>query len=245
MGSRVSRRQWFRLRRREPAVVVCIPWRPTPDRLEAFSVVTATYESLGLTVVTADSDPTLPFNLSQARNNAVTAAGYADVYVVSDADTFPNPEHLLNAIRVAHRRGHLVHLAARYWAELADGNLPADPELYHAGGVVVVSRKALEAFGGWDERFTGWGAEDSAMLWKMATFGLYSEVDGDVFAFWHDRTGSWTDGVEAMVDATVTFTDAPADWAKNGPRPLPPLARAYRDALGDPQRMLSVLDRRV
>lgn len=36
-----------------------------------------------------------------------------------------------------------------------------------AGGMVIFKRSAFEEVGGWDERFYGWGGEDTAMTYKI------------------------------------------------------------------------------
>lgn len=80
-----------------PTYSVCIPWRPVPGREKALDFVARHYVKQA-DVLLADSDPDKPFNVSQARNNAV-AMSDTDVVVIMDGD--------------AHTRGDIV---GTYWS---------------------------------------------------------------------------------------------------------------------------------
>ncbi|MGW4928785.1 hypothetical protein ACWEOH_06490 [Agromyces sp. NPDC004153] len=177
-----------------------IPWRPSPSRLYAFRRVVAWYSQIlpAFRIVALDTGDDL-FSLSRIRNLAVTRASTADdVIVISDADTLPEPEPLMAAIAAAPRSGR-VHLpyTAYHWlgptgtAQLAAGRAleDCDHELVHdaCSGVYVTTRRTWESHGGQDERFRGWGFEDSA--WYLAHQTLLGAPpkrhEGVVYALHH------------------------------------------------------------
>lgn len=227
-------------------VVICVPWRPGSAIREALWVRTQrAYARHGLPIVTADSDPARSFNLSQARNRAMAAAGDWDVAVVTDADTVL-VTGLDEAIAVAQSTGALVYPVSRYWRLDEHGRLPSEPERFHSGGVHVWGRAAWLELEGYDERFDRWGGEDSAALFAAHTFGLYHEVDGDAVHLYHPRAEvDWMAGVEDWPDAVEFFgEEAPPGYGSNGRRPMPPLVRRYADALDSPAAMRALLDER-
>lgn len=145
-------------------------------------------------VVVSDSDPSRPFNLSDARNRAVTAAN-AEVVVVADADTIPDPARLDRAIRRAPRYGRVVYPFTEY-AYLGDVD-PATAEdfeslpverVYNAsvGGMVVLTSGLYWELGGFDDCFTQWGYEDNAFLAVAETLAQVERLDGKVWAFSHE-----------------------------------------------------------
>jgi hypothetical protein len=182
-------------------VTVIIPWRPQPSRLAAFEATSAWYtETLpGARVVTVDSGD-VPFNLARCRN--VGLAGVADpdeVVVIGDADTIPELEPLLEAIRDAAADG-LVHLPYDHYqwlgaagtAAFLAGEPPASIEATlvrgACSGVYVTTPRTWASHGGQDERFRGWGFEDSAWYAAHTTLLGSSPVRhaGNVYALHHE-----------------------------------------------------------
>ena len=151
-------------------VQVGIPWREEPSRLEAFYRVRDWYESHGLEVVAAESPRHRngPFNIAAARNHLVRNLLTSDVMVLSDGDTLPQVEPLLEALAGA-LADNLVHLPYHLYRD--------DTGVYTPGacsGVLVTTRDGWEATNGQDERFRGWGYEDSA--WKLAHLTLSGPI---------------------------------------------------------------------
>lgn len=180
--------------------LVVIPWRPAPSRIAAFARLVDWYkrELPEFRIETIDSDDDV-FVLARTRNLAI--AGLADpddVIVVNDADTLPEPGALREAVAAASGSGR-VHLpyTSYHWlgpegsAELAEGAAPAECSfvLVHGAcsGVYVTTRRTWEAHGGQDERFRGWGFEDSA--WYLAHETLLGAPpqrhEGTVYALHH------------------------------------------------------------
>jgi hypothetical protein len=171
--------------------VACVPWRPTPSRKPAFEVVRRWWEDLGVTVITADSDSSRPFNVSQARNNAVRKAGTHAV-VVADADTIPDRD-ALGLVLQRLERGQVVYPFDRYrYIEDHDPSvevqgLTASKEWGNSvGGLVVAMRETYWDIGGFDERFDRWGYEDNAFHMAANTLARVARVPGTVHAFGHD-----------------------------------------------------------
>jgi len=179
---------------------IVIPWRPAPSRLYAFRRVVEWYSRIlpAFRLVPLDTGDDL-FSLSRIRNLAVTRASKADdVIVISDADTLPEREPLMAAIAAAPRSGR-VHLpyTAYHWlgpsgtaqSEAGRALEDCDYEIVHdaCSGVYVTTRSTWESHGGQDERFRGWGFEDSA--WYLAHQTLLGASpqrhEGVVYALHH------------------------------------------------------------
>ena len=132
-------------------------------------------------IVEGESDP---FNRARSINSAAQAAQGADVFVIVDADSWCDPAAVKAAIAGGLdyqlpwtpgyklteaatadllRRDPLGTRLTRSWvASRLD-----EPPHTHLSGVVVVTREAFEAVGGFDERFTGWGFEDTAFIYAL------------------------------------------------------------------------------
>jgi hypothetical protein len=182
-------------------VKVIIPWRPQPSRLAAFDATSAWYlENLpGAEIVTVDSGD-VPFNLARCRN--VGMAGIADpdeVVIIGDADTIPSLRPLLEAVAAAATSG-LVHLpytryqwlgrdgTAAFFAGSALPTVEATLVIGACSGVYVTTPRTWASHGGQDERFRGWGFEDSAWFAAHATLlgAQPQRHDGDVYALHHE-----------------------------------------------------------
>ena len=186
--------------------LIVIPWRPAPSRQDAFMRVVDWYQRMlpEFRIVTRDTDDEL-FALARTRNLAAASADADDVVVISDADTFPEPGPLRAAVAEAAQSGRvqLPYTAYRWLgpqgsAQFAEGVAPADCdyELVHnaCSGVYVTTRRSWESHGGQDERFRGWGFEDTA--WYAAHETLIGAPpqrhEGRVYALHHAveaRTG--------------------------------------------------------
>jgi hypothetical protein len=228
--------------------VVCVPFRGgDPLRDAAWGIVRAHYQASGLPVVVGDSEPGQPFSRAAARNRAAESAGDDwDVAAFIDADTLIDHRALLRGILTADARGQLILPFTRYWHGSPDGRLPAAPELHQAGGVVCIPRRVWDIVGGYDERFSRWGAEDSAILWAAGTLARTESepgadvLDGDVYHLWHPRPVA---DVVGFADAARVVPDAPAGFAGRA-RPFPELGFRYAAALGDPVAMRAILAER-
>lgn len=173
-----------------------MPWRPTPDRVPAFQRCSRYWEQHGHTVIQADSNPDKPFNRSQARNNAVRQAT-SDVIILADADILPARIDILGQATII-----AADLDTAVWPYHTYRLLSADavtapklsrvrpvrqfPAKWRPGGLTVITRRAYQRVGGYDENFgAGWGYEDGAFLLACETLLTVHHLRGVLYAFDH------------------------------------------------------------
>jgi N-terminal domain of galactosyltransferase len=178
-------------------VAVAIPWRPEPDRIAAHSRVVEFWNHHGFPIVHGDSKPRLPFNLAQARNDAVRRVE-AEVVIVSDADTIPDIGSVVAAIErpgVTWPFTKYRHIPVEYVDRPDLMSARVDQEYYGSvGGIFVARRETYWQLGGMDERFTQWGYEDSAFHLVAKTLSTVNRLPGIVFSFNHSANRDMTDG---------------------------------------------------
>jgi predicted glycosyltransferase involved in capsule biosynthesis len=138
----------------------------------------------------------LPFDRAQARNNAVCRV-HAEVVIVSDADRIPCSASVVAAIEkpsVTRSFTTYRHIPVEYVDEADLMSARVDQE-YHGsvGGIVVTRRQTYWQLGGMDERFTGWGYEDSAFHLGARTLSTVNRLPGIVFSFNHSCDRDMTD----------------------------------------------------
>jgi hypothetical protein len=170
---------------------ICVPWRPgVKGRELLWEKVRGMYESFGLPVFAADSDPTRPFNRAEARNRAAEAAGEQDAYAFLDADTYIEKPQLMAAIQQAvDLQGAAVPYSRFIEMNPATGeglDRRSKTTPYIVTGNVVVSRPAYEQFK-WDERFNEYGFEDGVYLHTLAIFVPCLIIPGTMVTIDHPR----------------------------------------------------------
>jgi len=211
--------------------LVVIPWRPAPSRLPAFERVLAWYrtELPEFRIETVDSDDEV-FVLARTRNLAVDRlVDLDDVVVINDADTLPEPGPLRAAVAAAPASGrvHLPYTSYRWLgpegtAEVEAGTAPSECAhvLVHGAcsGVYVTTARTWAAHGGQDERFRGWGYEDSA--WRLAHETILGAPpqrhEGVVYALSHEpelRSGEQYDRNAALMERYRAAADDPVAMA--------------------------------
>lgn len=149
-----------------------------------------------------------PFNAAAARNEAARQAGAWDVAVILDADTMPRAiESIQQGVALAASSGMFVRPFRRYVnldeaasaKVIAGGALPSTGHLRPGrwqdgakllevpahGGIAIVPRSLWETVEGYDERFAGWGSEDTAFELACAALGGVRQLDGEVLHLWH------------------------------------------------------------
>jgi hypothetical protein len=144
-----------------------------------------------------------------------------NIIVTMDADCLMDPHQLYDAIEIARRPepSWAMPYSYMYRLRMSDTETVLDldpwtfqPELQinenilrqreqaravHFGAMCQVFPKAAwESFGGFDERFKGWGTEDEAMKMTLDTMWADSHLlPGNVFHLEHDRPGANLSGV--------------------------------------------------
>jgi hypothetical protein len=139
-----------------------------------------------------------PFNAAAARNAAAAQSNEWDVAVFVDADTVViDPKPVQRAVEMAAQTGQMVRPYTRYWmlnedetdVFLANGSKRPHTKWLRSGmahgGVNVVPRVLWDKVGGYDERFRGWGSEDTAFYLACRVLGGFRELPGEVYHLWH------------------------------------------------------------
>lgn len=149
-----------------------------------------------------------PFNRSAALNTAAHEAGEWDIGIVIDADVMLDRSQVETAVSTALRTGK-VTWAHRGWRELTEDATRAlldDPKRLKAPRIVApasdigkenpiswscciaVPRAAWDAVSGFDERFRGWGGEDTAFASVVQGLLGHERIEGFVWNLWHPRS---------------------------------------------------------
>ena len=189
-------------------VVTLVPWRGgDAARERSWDVVRPTLEDLGHPLYTGDSRG--KWARAAACNAAAAVAGDWDIALVTDADTILEPTAVHRAIeRVSrtkaaarpHDRRWMLSLAATK-VLMRHGIEALKPEHLRGsapgGGALVIHREAWERVGGYDERFIGWGYEDSAMNISLAVTSGWELSEGQSYHLWHPIPNTTTSSARA------------------------------------------------
>lgn len=196
-----------------PSLSVLVAWRDTDgSRSAAWDLIRERFAQqmpeAELVVGTDDGDE--PFHKTLALNRAAAAA-QGDVFYVTDADTWVDPEAVWRAvgevasdmkswyrpwnIKVKMNEAATDHVLAQgaSWDGSVDHRPFGRPE--HRNGFrhcppLVLHRTAWETVGGMDERFRGWGQEDLAFSLAMTRLvGQQKTIVGNAWHLWHPRRG--------------------------------------------------------
>lgn len=180
-------------------VTVAMPWRPTPDRLDAHQRIRQFWRHSKIPVTEADSLPTQPFNVCEARNNAVRKIR-TDIVIAADADTLPDLGAIFRALDVL-RPGEVIWPYQTYrhippdWVRESDLLAAPADRVYHnsVAALFITHRDTYWKLGGMDERFTGWGYDDNAFHAVALTLAAVRRLPGTVFSFNHAADRDTTD----------------------------------------------------
>lgn len=177
-------------------VVTLVPWRPGElFRERHWRYVEPHLASVGFPVITGDAPGV--WARAAACNAASEAAGAWDVALVTDADTILDADTVHEAVRVVaesegaarpHDQRFMLSLGASKMAMMR--GVESLPDRYlrwtaPGGGALVIHRKAWDAVGGYDERFIGWGYEDSAMNISLVSRADWRIVPGPSWHLFH------------------------------------------------------------
>jgi len=148
-----------------------------------------------------------PWNRARALNRAAREAGAWDLAIVIDADVMLPLAQVREAIDAAARTGRVTwaHTGWREWTREATEGVLRDPSSVMGPSLpaldvrketpiswsccMVVPRAVWDALGGFDERFEGWGGEDTAFAAAVQGLHGWGRVDGVVTNLWHDPSG--------------------------------------------------------
>lgn len=180
---------------------VVMPWRAgDPWRERVYRWVKSAWSETGLPLYVGVDDDGGPFNCARALNRAREKAGDVDVLIVAAADHVPNPKAVKAGEAWCAQHpwmalfDNTVGVSARGTRMLLEGSIDAGALPLFATGsfgyctaLLAVRASAWDALGGWDERFHGWGCEDTAF--RLALETLYPAAPtghASTYALFHD-----------------------------------------------------------
>lgn len=187
---------------------VLMPYRASSKhRMRVFLAMREAWDAVDfpVEVIVGVDDSDGPFNLSKAANTAF-ARSAADIVLLHGVDHIPpTPDKLAWIVeRLAYERWVPLYCGTRVLdkgmtekviADVKRGHVPLNPQIYSpvsrfpsCTGVMAFRREAWDQLGWMDERFYGWGCEDTALrLAAESVFGLPSLPYGDLTTLWHPR----------------------------------------------------------
>jgi GT2 family glycosyltransferase len=180
--------------------VIAVPRRPDGgirDRLWDYCRHQWRTEHPGLEIFEGQPDPG-PFNRSQAINRAARAAGDFDTIVVIDGDVLIHPDQVRAGLGLVERFDRVVFPFRVYRSVSQAGTsrimngwtgdwAQVSIQAYwdSVSCVVMVPRAVWDQVGGFDERFVGWGWEDTAFACATDTVSGRLRVAGPLWHLWH------------------------------------------------------------
>jgi len=189
IGTRVrrARRTIIKPTNTRPEASVIVPWRETPDREENWRWLRSWYNHYHPEWELIEADVPGEWNKCRAVNEGARLATTGTLLVM-DADVLINPGSLRAAVREAERAPWVVphgkvhrlrpeptqRLLAAYPADVVA--VPHTPVLrtpytgVAGGGAFAMSKEKFLAMGGFDEKFVGWGGEDTSFGMAADTF---------------------------------------------------------------------------
>jgi hypothetical protein len=184
-------------------IVTLVPWRPgEATREQNWEWTRPHLEALGYPLFLGDRPG--PWARAAACNEAARSARAWDVALIADADTIPQPEAIETAVALAIRTRGAIRPHDRLWnltriQSRSAGvrgplklRLPRNQPRLLGGGLLVVSRRAWDMVGGYDERFIGWGHEDSALHTSLLAEAYWDRIGGQAWHLWHPRDATDT-----------------------------------------------------
>jgi hypothetical protein len=199
-----------------------IPWKAADDwRVRLMEYVTAHLERAGVEYILSPDPQPGPFNRARAKNfGAEIAIGKDyDIIIFHDADMVIHDWEYENLIYRADEFGQLVigfneyrALTAAGTSMLLSGQL-VDPwqvpvaqatVSWSLGGIIAMTTAAYEHVGGYDERFRGWGCEDTAFaVASGVALDGKQRLEGSACHLWHEHASGYQTDEDNIFNAAL------------------------------------------
>ena len=154
-------------------------------------------------VIGQDNSGENVFCRSHAINDGVSKSN-GDIIIISDADLILDKQYFLEAINLSYDFvipfGQVMDLSKNICESILTsyilpsvmpkGQIRDMRGERFAGGIQVITRELFDKVGGYDERFIGWGWEDSHFCWKILAQSpeQYLMIDeGIAYHLWHEH----------------------------------------------------------
>jgi hypothetical protein len=179
-------------------VSVLIPFRGDDGhRDKLWSYVRNLWEQLPVELVVGSDPGDQPFNVARAFNDAASRAT-GDLFVLFGADQLPDIDRIAWALNQAEDGAFWCPLFAATGAYrehdtrliVENGANPANYDFAQwapfCTGILAVTRDGWVEINGMDERFFGWGCEDTAVRMALEVIlGPAPEPTGTLACLWH------------------------------------------------------------
>jgi GT2 family glycosyltransferase len=146
--------------------------------------------STGEVIVFNDADMLLATNALESHvryhmqipNAAVCSQFWRIAYSKTALDALQEPD--VNKLRTL---GHsAIHDTSISWSEISDPH-PSSNWWAFLSGQLSINRRDFEKIGRWDEKYTGWGAEDNDLGYRIHKAGMQTLFASDIRAFHIDH----------------------------------------------------------
>jgi len=180
-----------------------IPWREQPSRIKPLEAVLFWYQTnLPDIEIFYSNKPGKYWNAGASRNDGVKKAqeAHCDVIIVNDADTLPEIQPLLKAIKDCQEDGmiHNPYNLCKYFDKETSERFYNGEDiklLKHKlfpdanGGIWVCTPETWWSIGGMDEKFLQWGGEDSVfeIAHKIIKGKNFTKHDGYIYCLGHNK----------------------------------------------------------
>lgn len=213
----------------QPNVVILVPYRPAGDRHRwLYDMVRPELERFGWPIVEGTCEGER-WARAPAVNDAARKAGRWDVAFIADCDTIPDHEGIFRAVTWVRSTGGGARPHDERYMLTAVGSIVAvqrgvealEPKHFErqwaGGGLDVVTREAFDAVGGFDERYKGWGYEDSEFHVQLVAHARWDRLPGECWHLWHPTNDNKPDPASIAMFRETQAKHKPAldRWAAN------------------------------